>query len=272
MKHCFLSIGHGFAGQATERALGADWQVLGTSRTPGAAPVLWPEGAARALASATHLISWVPPGDDGDPVLPLLQSLHAPRLRWIGYASASSVYGDTGGAWIDETAPDAPSTERGRRRLLAETEWQVFADRHQIPLARFRIAGIYGPGRSALDALRAGRGQRVIKPGQVFNRIHVDDLGRIVAAAASQALNGPLIVSDNEPAPMADVTAFAAALLELPCPPDIPYDDASLSPVARSFYAENKCLRSVRTGPELNVTLQYPDYRTGLLAINDTPT
>lgn len=267
MTQRLLSIGHGYSGLATERALGAGWQVLGTSRTPGAAPVLWPDGAAAALATATHLVSWVPPGEGGDPVLPVLHDLPAPRLRWIGYASASSVYGDTGGAWIEETAVAAPSTARGKKRLDAEQAWQEFANRHRVPLALFRIAGIYGPGRSVLDALRAGRGQRVIKPGQVFNRIHVADLGRLIAAAAELRLDGPLILSDAEPAPQADVIAHGATLLGLPIPPPVDFDSADLSPMARSFYAENKRLRSARTGPDLGLELLYKEYRAGLAAI-----
>ena len=267
MTHRLLSIGHGYSGRATENALGPGWQVLGTSRRAGAGTVLWPDGAAEALLRATHLISWVPPGYDGDPVLPILRDLPAPALRWIGYASASSVYGDSGGALVDESAPDAPATERGHKRLRAETAWQAFADRHAVPLARLRIAGIYGPGRSVLDALRAGRAQRVVKPGQVFNRIHVADLGRIVAAAARQRLDGPLILSDDEPAPQADVIAHAAALMGLPIPPTVDFDSASLSPMARSFYAENKRLRSARMGPDLGLALLYPDFRAGLSAI-----
>jgi nucleoside-diphosphate-sugar epimerase len=200
-------------------------------------------------------------------VLAVLGALPAPRLEWVGYASASSVYGDTGGAWIDEGAPDAPTTERGHRRLAAETAWQDWADARDLPLARLRIAGIYGPGRSVFDALREGRAKRVVKPGQVFNRIHVADLGRIAAAAAKARLSGPLILSDTDPAPLAEVTAHAATLAGLPCPPEEPWDTATLSPVARSFYAENKRLRSRRIGPELGVTLRYPDYRAGLAAI-----
>lgn len=267
MTQRLLSIGHGYSGTATAQALGPDWQVLGTSRTFGAADVHWPNGAAQALATATHLISWVPPGESGDPVLPVLESLSTPALRWIGYASASSVYGDTDGAWIDEAAPESPTTERGHKRLQAETAWQTFADQRGVPLARFRIAGIYGPGRSTLDALLAGRAQRVVKPGQVFNRIHITDLGRIVAAAAAARLMGALILADDEPAPMADVTAYAADLLSLPCPPEIAFNTATLSPVARSFYAENKRLRSARIGPELGLTLIYPNYRVGLASI-----
>lgn len=262
-----LSIGHGYAGRATEAALGPGWRVLGTSRRPGAA-VLWPDDAARALAEATHLVSWVPPGADGDPVVPLLHGLPAPKLRWIGYASATSLYGDCDGAWIDESAPDAPGTARGHARARAESDWAAFAAARRLPLCLFRIAGIYGPGRSVLDALRAGRAQRVVKPGQVFNRIHVGDLGRIAAAAARATLAGPLILSDAEPAPPAEVTAFAARLLGVTPPPEVAFDDADLSPVARSFYAENKRLRSRRLGPELNLTLRYPSYREGLTAIH----
>lgn len=266
MTQVLLSIGHGYAGRATEAALGPDWQVLGTSRRPGAR-ILWPDQAAQALTQATHLISWVPPGPQGDPVLPLLQGLPAPNLRWIGYASASSLYGDTDGAWIDESAPDAPTTDRGRARQRAEADWQSFATGHKTPLALLRIAGIYGPGRSVLDGLRAGTAQRIVKPGQVFNRIHVHDLGRIAAACAQTRLSGPILLTDAEPAPQAEVTAYGARLLNLPVPPDTPFDAASLSPMAHSFYAENKRLRSVRVGPELGLTLTYPTYREGLKAL-----
>ncbi|PVH29689.1 SDR family NAD(P)-dependent oxidoreductase [Pararhodobacter oceanensis] len=267
MTYTLLSIGHGFSGRATQAALGPDWQILGTSRTKGAAAVHFPDGLAEALAQATHLVSWVPPKAEGDPVLPLIADLPAPNLQWIGYASASSLYGDTGGAWIDESAPDAPSTDRGFRRAQAEADWIAYAAARSLPLARFRIAGIYGPGRSAFDALREGRAKRVIKEGQVFNRIHVEDLGRITAAAAARKLDGSLILADHEPAPLADVTAYAAQLLGVTAPPEVAFDDAGLSPVARSFYAENKRLRSFRLGPELGVTLQHPDYRRGLQAI-----
>ncbi|WP_461473075.1 NAD-dependent epimerase/dehydratase family protein [Pararhodobacter sp.] len=266
MKTLF-SIGHGYAGRALEAVLGPEWRVLGSSRRPGAAPVLWPDGAAAALAEATHLISWVPPDDAGDPVLPHLADLPAPRLCWVGYASASSVYGDTGGAWIDETAPDAPGTPRGHRRLAAEEAWAAWSGARGLPCARLRIAGIYGPGRSVFDALREGRAKRVVKPGQVFNRIHVEDLARITAAAAARHLDGPLILADDDPAPLSEVTAYAATLAGLPCPPEEPWDIAPLSPMARSFYAENKRLRSCRIGPELGVSLKYPDYRAGLAAI-----
>lgn len=273
MTQVLLSIGHGYSGQATAQSLPPGWSLLATTRDParlgvlrdgGAEPVLWPDQAQQALARATHLISWVPPGAQGDPVAPLVAALPTPALRWIGYASASSVYGDTGGDWIDENAPAAPTTDRGAARLGAEAAWAAIAAARDVPFCALRIAGIYGPGRSVLDALRQGRGQRVIKPGQVFNRIHVEDLGRIAAAAAARTLDGPLILADEDPAPPQDVMAYGAALLGLPCPPDTPFDAATLSPMARSFYAENKRLRSVRLGPDLGITLAWPDFRAGL--------
>lgn len=254
-----------------EAALGTDWTVLGTSRRTGAASVLWPDEIGPALAQATHLISWVPPSRESegpaDLVLSALADFPAPNLRWVGYASASSVYGDTDGAWIDEDAPDAPTTQRGHARLKAEAEWLGFADQQNATFCTMRIAGIYGPGRSAFDALREGRAKRIIKPGQVFNRIHVHDLGQIAAACAQRQLSGPIIASDAEPAPLAEVTAYAADLISLPCPPAVDFDQADLSPMARSFYAENKRLRSRRISPELGLTLRYPTYREGLKAI-----
>lgn len=279
MSNVLLSIGHGYGGQATARHLPAGWSLLATTRDParlaalrdgGAEPVLWPDQAAPALARATHVISWVPPDAQGDPVAPRVAALPTPALRWIGYASASSVYGDSAGAWIDERAAAAPTTDRGAARLAAETAWADLAAARRLPFCALRIAGIYGPGRSVLDALRQGRGQRIIKPGQVFNRIHVEDLGRIAAAAAARRLVGPLIVADDEPAPPQEVMAYGAALLRLPCPPDTPFEDAVLSPMARSFYAENKRLRSIRLGPDLGLRLTFPDYRTGLARLVHT--
>ncbi|MCC6000516.1 MAG: SDR family NAD(P)-dependent oxidoreductase [Pararhodobacter sp.] len=281
MESTLLSVGHGYAAARVTPALPAGWQALGSTRSParapalrdqGVAPVIWQAGGstralADALSQATHLITSVSPDEAGDPVLPVLAGLPAPRLRWLGYMSATSVYGDTGGDWLDETSQTNPTTARGRARLQAEQAWQQFGARQGLGVAVFRIAGIYGPGRSAIDQLRAGTARRVIKPGQVFNRIHVTDLGRIIAAAATQQATGPFNLCDEEPAPPQDVIAHAAALTGLPCPPDIPFHTADLSPMARSFYSESKRLRSVRVGPDLGVALRYPDYRAGLAGI-----
>lgn len=267
MSKVFLSIGHGFSSKATQSALGVEWRFLGTSRQAGAAEVHWPADAKEAIAQATHILSWVPPGPDGDPIAPLVLDAHAPKLRWIGYASASSVYGDTDGAWIDDFAPDAPSTKRGHARVAAEASWSAAAQKHDVPFCALRIAGIYGPGRSTFDALRAGRAKRIVKPGQVFNRIHVEDLGRIAAAAAQMEISGPVIVADQRPAPLAEVTAFAADLMSIPCPPEVPFESADLSPTARSFYSENKRLRARRIVEDLGLTLRHPTYEHGLRAI-----
>ncbi len=280
MQPVFLSIGHGYSAAAIVSALGAGWHVIATTRSPeraegfardGLAPVLWRSGGpdaalSGAAAEATHLITSVPPGN-GDPVLAALQDMAAPRLRWIGYLSAPSVYGDAGGGWVDETSPTTPGSARGKARLRAEEEWQAFGAARGVPVARLRIAGIYGPGRSTFEALHEGRAHRLIKPGQVFNRIHVTDLGRIVAAAAKARAQGPFNLCDGAPCPPQDVVTHAAELLGIAPPPKTPFDPQALSPMARSFYSENKRLRSVRVGPELGVELLYPDYRAGLAAI-----
>jgi len=281
MQPALLSIGHGYAAAAVVAALPAGWRVMATTRSheraealarAGLTPVLWQSGGpvdalALAVREATHLITSVPPGASGDPVVAALVGLEAPGLDWIGYLSATSVYGDAGGGWIDETAPLTPGSARGAARLRAEGEWQALGARLGAGVAVLRIAGIYGPGRSAIDALRAGRAHRLIKPGQVFNRIHVRDLGRIVAAAALARATGGFNLCDDAPGPPQDVVSHAADLLGIVPPPEQPFESADLSPMARSFYGENKRLRSLRVGPDLGVTLLYPDYRAGLAAI-----
>lgn len=278
MTGTLLSLGHGYAANATVAALPPGWRVLATTRNParvaalaaaGLEPVLWtPEALARAAAQATHVLSSVAPDRDtgADPALAALQAAGAPNLRWTGYLSASSVHGDTGGDWIDDWAPPAPTTDRGRARLAAESGWWAWACRRGAAFAAIRVAGIYGPGRSVFDAIAEGRAQRVIKEGQVFNRIHVADLGAIVAAAAARAAVGPILAADLEPAPPQDLITYACALLGIDPPPEVPFAQARLTETARSFYAENKRLRPVRLA-ELGVTLRYPTYREGLAAL-----
>lgn len=279
MTGTLLSLGHGYAARAVTAALPAGWRVLATTRNPdraralaadGVEPVLWdaPGALQGALAQATHLLSSVPPDRETglDPALAAVSGLEAPALRWVGYLSASSVHGDTGGDWIDDFAPPAPSIERGRARLAAEQGWADWAAGLGAGIAWFRVAGIYGPGRSVFDAIAQGRAQRVVKPGQVFNRIHVTDLGRIVAAAMMQGATGPILASDLEPAPPQDLITHACALLGRDPPPEIPFEAARLSEMAQSFYAENKRLRPARLA-ELGVTLRYPTWREGLAAL-----
>jgi len=236
-------------------------------RASGVAALLWEDAAAvaRAIAAADHILVSLPPGDNGDPVL----ARHAAALadaapRWVGYLSTTGVYGDRAGGWVDEESAIAPATERGRRRAAAEAAWLATG----LPVHLFRLAGIYGPGRSALERVRAGRAQRIVKPGQVFSRIHVADIARTLAASiARPRLGRAYNLADDLPAPPQDVIAFAAELLGVPPPPEIPFGEADLSPMARSFYAESKRVSNARIKDELGVRLRHPDYRAGLRAI-----
>lgn len=225
---------------------------------------------ADALGQATHLVVSAPPGEAGDPLLnaPDFDALALPALMRVIYLSTVGVYGDHGGAWVDEAAPLRPVSSRSRQRVQAETAWQGFAAARGIDLGIFRLSGIYGPGRSAIDNLKAGTARRIVKPGQVFNRIHVADIGAAVAQALRHA--GPLGVfnlTDDEPCPPQDVVAHAAALLGVAPPPEIPFDQADLSPMGRSFYGENKRVSNARIKADLGYAFRYPTYREGLAGL-----
>ncbi len=281
MNRTLLSIGHGYSARALARRLRNEgWRIIGTTRSAESARRLAAEGVeahvwpgadlGRALAEATHLLSSVAPGPDGDPVLAALGPAiaeAAPGLDWAGYLSTTGVYGDQGGDWVDETSPVAPSTERGRRRAEAEASWRAIPG---LPIHVFRLAGIYGPGRSALDRLRAGTARRIVKPGQVFSRIHVDDIAQVLAASMARPNPGAIYnVCDDLPAPPQDVIEYAAELLGMPVPPAIPFDEAELSPMAASFYSDSKRVRNDRIKEDLGVSLLHPDYRSGLRALID---
>jgi nucleoside-diphosphate-sugar epimerase len=221
------------------------------------------------LLQATHVILSIAPGGDGDPAL-----LHhradldaAANLEWLCYYSTVGVYGDFGGAWIDETAPLVPRNERSDRRVLAEQVWRDYAAERGVPLTILRLAGIYGPGRSTFDKLREGTSRRVVKPGQVFNRIHVDDIGRVTALAAEARLAGTFNLGDDEPAPPQDVIAHAAAMLGIEPPPEIAFETAEMTPMQRSFYTDNKRVSNAAIKAALGIELLYPTYREGLAAI-----
>lgn len=225
-----------------------------------------------ALQAATHVIATVPPDASGDPILAEHASAiaTAPGLRWISYLSSTAVYGDRGGGWVDEDTPAAPSAERGLLRLVAENAWSHFAGRHGVDI--FRLAGIYGPGRSAFDGLRSGRARRIIKPGHAFGRVHRDDIVRAVMAAMLQNRTSGMRIfnlTDDEPAESAAVVEEAARLLGVPPPPGIEFDVAAhtMSPMARSFWAENRKVASGKTQAALGLTWRYPNYRDGLQAI-----
>lgn len=245
--------------QVTLSRLGIEAHLFDRDRPIGNLPAL--------LDSATHLLSSVPPDERGDPVLDLNRAeidAAAQRLLWIGYLSTTGVYGDRDGGWVDEMSELKPSGERGRRRVAAEEGWTSLRQ----PAHLFRLAGIYGPGSSALDTVREGRAKRIVKPGQIFSRIHVADIARTLEASMARPHAGAAYnLCDDDPAPPSDVIAFAAALLNLPPPPEVPFGQADLSPMARSFYDDNKRVSNSRIKRELGVALQYPSYRVGLPAI-----
>lgn len=221
------------------------------------------------LRQATHLILSIPPTDDGDPAF----NLHradldaASSLEWIGYFSTVGVYGDFNGAWIDESAETRPVNARSKLRVEIERQWQDYAAARGIPCFVLRLAGIYGPGRSAFDKLREGTARRIVKPNQVFNRIHVDDIGRMTMEAARRKLAGVFNLADDEPAPPQDLVAYAADRLGVALPPEIPFDKAEMTPMARSFYADNKRVSNKAIKTALGMELLYPTYREGLDAI-----
>ncbi|KEP70412.1 epimerase [Thioclava dalianensis] len=277
-----LSIGHGFSAQAlTPLLLARGWRVIGTTRSPekaailrdqGVEPVIW-EGGDLPLEGVTHLMSSVPPGADGDPVLNAASEQIAQasaQFDWIGYHSTVGVYGDHAGGWVDEATPLTPSTRRGQARVEAEAAWGALASAHRLPLHYFRLAGIYGPGRGPFEKVRRGTARRVIKPGQVFSRIHVADIAQVLLASIDRPDPGAIYnVCDDDPAPPQDVIGYAAELLGVPQPPEVYFETAEMSPMARSFYAESKRVRNDKIKQDLGVELLYPDYRVGLRALLD---
>jgi nucleoside-diphosphate-sugar epimerase len=221
------------------------------------------------LIKATHLIASIPPGPNGDPVL-----LHhrreldlAENLEWLCYFSTVGVYANSDGGWIDETAPCQSNSERTEQRIRAEESWRDYARQRNLPLAILRIAGIYGPGRSSLNKLKEGTAHRINKPGQVFNRVHVEDIGRIAALAMRSKLSGTYNLTDDEPAPPQDLVTYAAKLLQIDPPEEVAFEKADLSEMARSFYADNKRVSNAAIKKELGIELLYPSFREGLKAI-----
>ena len=277
---CF---GFGYSAEALARRLSARTAALAGTRTrlAEAAPPLGARLAAfqgdsasaevrHLLAGTTHLLVSIPPDIEGDMVLRHFRDELAalPDLAWVGYLSTVGVYGDWQGQWVDETSPTRPTSERSLRRVLAERAWLGFGAESGRRVEVFRLAGIYGPGRSVIDNLRAGTARRIVKPGQVFNRIHVDDIAHVLAAAIDQpAAHSVYNVSDDEPAPPQDVVAYAAELLGLPVPPDIPFAQAGLTGMAATFWTETKRVSNARLKTALRVTLAYPTYREGLQAL-----
>ncbi len=268
-----LSLGHGYSAAALARHLiPQGWSVIGTSRSradalraEGVEPLLWPGDLAPALARASHILISAAPDANGDPFLQAARTqIMAARPDWVGYLSTTSVYGDHQGGWVDEDTPLNPQSLRAVQRVLAERQWLATG----LPAHVFRLAGIYGPGRGPFQKVRDGTARRIVKPGQIFSRIHVEDIARVLAASIARPAPGTVYnVCDDDPAPPEDVLAEAAGLLGLPPPPEVPFDQAEMTPMARSFYSESKRVRNDRIKTALGVELAYPDYRSGLTAL-----
>jgi nucleoside-diphosphate-sugar epimerase len=282
---CF---GLGFSALAlAERLMARGWRVAGTCRGVEKQAALTARGIeahlfsrdrplddpAAALAGTTHLLASVPPDEAGDPVLDCHESdLAGLRgIEWAGYLSTTGVYGNRDGGWVDEASALAPTGARGRRRVAAEYRWRALHRTHKFPVHIFRLAGIYGPGRNQLAALRAGGARRIVKPGQLFSRIHVDDIAQTLMASMTRPNPGATYnLADDDPADPAVVVSHAAMLLGIDPPPAEPFDGAALSPMARSFYLDCKRVRNDRIKTELGVSLRYPTYREGLAALLET--
>ena len=273
-----ICLGFGYCAQALARAAAGEFRdIAGIARRAERARALVSDGFSvlpvddpGLLDGATHILISAPPEAGGDPVLAAWGDAIGglPGVEWIGYLSTTGVYGDRGGGWVSEDDAPRSGEERSQRRLAAERAWLAFGRAHGMPVHIFRLAGIYGPGRNVLDRLRDGTARRIVKPGQVFSRIHVDDVAGVLRASIARPKAGWIYnVADDEPAAQDDVVAFAADLLGIAPPPEEPFESAALSPLARSFYAECRRVRNERIRSELGVTLRYPTYREGLRSL-----
>ncbi|TKB08954.1 MAG: SDR family oxidoreductase [Mesorhizobium sp.] len=275
----FFIFGAGYSGKAFARANENDAPILGTTRSPekfealrqaGIEPLRFDGSLTReisdALRQTTHLIVSVAPDEAGDPALNAAgETIRAsmPALAWIGYLSTVGVYGDHGGGWVDETAECRPVSNRSVMRVAAEREWLALGREIGKPVAILRLSGIYGPGRNALANLEDGTARRLVKKDQVFNRIHCDDIAGALWHLAEKNLGGIFNVTDDEPTPPQDVVAYAAGLMGVEAPPEIPFETAQLSPMARSFYGENKRVAN-NAIKAAGYRFRFPNYRVAL--------
>jgi len=271
-----LCFGFGFTAAALSKRLDlSQWKVTGTSRSDEGVTAIKALGHGGLRFdemnsipdSVTHILSSVPPSAQGDPaVLRFGERLNRP-FKWIAYLSTTGVYGDRAGGVVTEDSEIKPNSDRARRRVLAEAAWAKFNSHI------FRLPGIYGPGRNQLESVKDGTARRVIKQGQIFSRIHVDDIAGILLASIDSPNPGRIYnVADDFPCPPQDVVTFAASLLKVLPPPEIEFEQADLSPMARSFYDDSKRVSNARIKSELGYRLIYPDYKTGLMAIfNNSP-
>jgi nucleoside-diphosphate-sugar epimerase len=275
-----LCGGYGYAAACLAARLTAlGWRVAGTARDPAKRQAMAAEGVqaltagpeiAPALARATHLLLSAPPGDGGDPILNVIREMPAPNLTWIGYLSTTGVYGDHGGQWVTEESELRAQSPRSLRRVAAERSWAEWGRARGLPVQIFRLAGIYGPGRSQFDSLRDGTARRIVKAGQVFSRIHVEDIANVLQRGiANPSISGAFNVCDDEPATPAEVVEYAAGVLGIEPPPveDFEIAKATMSEMGLSFWADNKRVSNAKMKAALGVKLMFPTYREGLQAI-----
>lgn len=286
MTQKLFCFGYGYTADFLVQSLRAEktaWSFAGTTRDHEKRDMMVEHGIethifrtddpltdpANALRGTTHLLISTPADDFGDPSFRLHYNdiLNIPTLEWVGYLSTTGVYGDRNGDWVDENTPLSPRTKRGIRRARAEEQWRELWFTYKLPVHIFRLAGIYGPGRNALDSVRAGSARRINKPGQAFSRIHVDDIVQILRASFNHPHPGAIYnMADDYPAPSHEVIAYACEVLGKPVPPLLDYASADLAPITMSFYSDNKRVRNDRIKDELGVRLMYPTFREGLLA------
>ncbi len=260
----------------------SDWEIFGTTTDEEKRDFLNEDGinarifgenhplgnAQESLEDVTHLLISIPPNSNGDIVLDIhakdIENLK--KLEWVGYLSATSVYGNCDGNWVDEESSTAPSSKRGSERVLAENQWLDAFKKHQIPVHLFRLTGIYGPGRSALDTVRMGTARRLEKKGHAFNRIHVLDIVQTIIASINNPNPSSIYnLADDNPVPSHEVIKYACELLNMKVPPLVPFDQADVAPMLRSFYKDNKRIKNDKIKGELSVNLKFPDYKSGLL-------
>jgi len=287
MPHLFC-FGLGYTATALGRELLREgWKVSGTCQSDdrrqelvslGFDAVIFDGGShsdevAALLNSATHILQSIAPAKDGDVVFDVFSQdilTRATQIEWLGYLSTTAVYGDRQGGWVEETSELLPQMPRGVWRKLAERQWQSLFDKYDLAVHVFRLAGIYGPGRNQLKKLRANKARRIVREGQLFSRIHVDDIVATLRASIDRPDFGAVYnVCDNEAAPPQDVIEYAAGLLGIDVPPAEPFDQAELSDMARSFYSESKKVSNEKIKTELGVKLNFPTYREGLHSLID---
>lgn len=287
MNKNLFCFGYGYCAEYLSKDLQKDgWSIAGTTRDSDKKPRMADQGikphlfnfdhplgdVPHLMRDVTHLLISIAPDDDGDVAFHMHghDIARLESLEWVGYFSATSVYGDRGGDWVDETSELRPTSKRGSRRVVAERQWLSLLQDHGVPVHIFRLAGIYGPGRSAIDAVRAGSARRIDKPGHAFSRIHIDDIVQVVEASMLNPDPGTVYnLADDNAAPSHEVIAYACHLLGVDPLPVIPFEEADMAPIARSFYMDNKRINNTRIKEDLGVSLKYPDYRSGLQACLD---